>query len=212
MKGYDLYQQIKSFSPNIVERNICELQNCSKCKVLQQSLLIDFDTITKEYCRGRSTLSSSDGVKYSKNKNDVFYFIEIKSIKDAIINPQTNIVNDEDRINSQPNKFLSKIDKKLPNSIEVCCGVSKDNSLFDSKLQPALVFVSDIDTQQSPLDNFYMNLIKLSDPPAYYEIIFNKEIRKGLKNIKERRKVKVYYTFCEIFDDELSSDFQNSLI
>ena len=212
MKASELYQRIKAYLPDTTEKSICELQNCNKCNTLQQKVLIDFDTITKEFCRGRSTLSSTDGVKNSPNKDNVFYFVEIKSIKDVIINPETNTLTNETNANKQSTKFITKIDKKLPNSIEVCRGIVDDNNLFNANLQPTLVFVSDIDTNQRPLDSFAMNLKKLSDPPTYYEIVFNQNIKSGLQSIKQNRRVNVYYTYCGKFDNELLSDFQNSLI
>ncbi len=212
MKASELYQYIKAHLPGITEKNICALQNCTKCNMLQNTLLIDFDAVTKEYCRGRSTLSSTDGVKNSPNKDNVFYFVEIKSIKDVIINPETNTLTNENNANKQSTKFITKIGKKLPNSIEVCNGLVRDNDLFNANLLPSLVFVSDIDTNQRPLDSFAMNLKKLSDPPAYYEIVFNQNIKTGLNTIKQKHRVNVYYTYCRLFDKEFNTDFQNSLI
>lgn len=215
MKALNLYQLIKAYTSDVEEQNICKLQNCKKCSSTQRTLLIDFDAVKEKKFSGhrkQNFITSTDGVKNSPNKENVFYFIESKSIKNVITNPRTNILSDETTIQRQSVKFLNKIDKKLPDSMQICCDIVNDPALFSTELQPALVFVSDIDTKQKPLDSLSMNLKKLSAPKIYYEIIFNQNIKTGLNVIKQNRKVNVYYTYCNNFDNELSSDFQNSLI
>jgi len=228
MKALNLYQIIKAYTPDVAEQNICGLQNCNKCDSMQRTMLIDFDAVKeKKYSglRGQNFVTSADGVKNSFNNENVFYFIESKSIENVITNPRTGKLSDESTIDRQSEKFIDKIEKKLPDSMKICCELANEPALFSTELQPALVFVSDIDTKQEPLNSFFMNLKKLSEPEVYYEtikekygtkvyyeIIFNKKITTGLTKIKQNRKVNVYYTYCIKFDKELSSDFQNSLI
>lgn len=215
MKALNLYRLIKAYTPDVVEQNICGLQNCNKCSSKQRTMLIDFDAVKeKKYSglRGQNFVTSADGIKNSPNNDNVFYFIESKSIKDVITNPRTKKISDGHTIQQQSVKFLHKIDKKLPDSMKICCELANEPALFNTELQPALVFVSDIDTKQEPLNSLSMKLKALSEPDVYYEIIFNQNIKTGLNVIKQNRKVHVYYTYCGKFDDELSSDFQNSLI
>ena len=215
MKALNLYQIIKAYTPDVAEQTICGLQNCNKCGSMQRTMLIDFDAVKEKKYSGLSRqnfVTSADGVKNSLNNENVFYFIESKSIKNVITNPRTGELSDEPTIDRQSDKFIDKIEKKLPDSMKICCELANEPALFSTELQPALVFVSDIDTKQEPLDSFYMNIKKLSEPQVYYEIRFNQKIKTGLNVIKQNRKVNVYYTYCGKFDDELNSDFQNTLI
>ncbi len=217
MKALDLYQNIKKYFPLIPEGNICTLSvnktqknkgilKCDKCTTSPKTLLIDFDEVKELYCKThkKSSLSSSDGVKNSINKANVFYFIEIKSIQEVFANPKSDVNRGKMTIEQKTIEYGNKSKKKIRDSIKICREIVKDENLFNSNdIHPAFVFVTDMATENVPLDDIVLKLNLLS---------FDTHIRKELLDIKNSNTISVYYTYCHKFDTEYNSDFTASLI
>lgn len=227
MKASELYQHIiQESDTSVTEQTICILTvnnamkkkgifECNRCPIKQNTVLLNFDAVKNLYCKNhkiKKTLSSADGVIYSKNKDNMFYFIEIKSAQEVLDNPKSNFSQGKITIQGQAKEFIKKSSSKLPHSIQICEGFVKQTNLFqEDNLQTGFVFVTDIDTKTQPENSIVMNLHRLREEDNYKQS-FNKYMRDNMSNIPNRFHTSLYYTYCQKFDDEYEADFQNSLI
>jgi len=141
---------------------ICQLHNPCKanisCSHRSQTVIIDFDHIKDLHCKGQEPLASVDAIY----KNEELLFIEIKGWK-KYLEYHLHDISQKD-IKEQITKY--KLEKKLQDSLSILdILVSKANisdpHLFKS-LPKQYIIVTDISTENDPLEKFAENLTFLA--------------------------------------------------
>lgn len=213
MTANDVYEIIKSFSPETHESTLCDLHRpCSnnnhRCARPQKKLMLDFDAIKTAWCKIERICSKSsvDGFLCKENK---IYFVEIKGAQNFISNQFNLCHSDKERnekINDQQEKYTNSLKNKIVDSLFICEQII-GGSCFLEGLQIKYVLVTDIDSRSNPLEVLNDQLNYLSEFSSknwgrkYVESLGKTfdEVTKSFDNIS------TYYVFCEEFDKIINS-------
>lgn len=202
MKARDLYNKIlaSQFAKNVCETTICGLHkacNITECPQKQNSLLIDFDKVQSNFCKEqkRSTDKSTDGVVNSIKRDNVFYFVELKSIHNIVINPISKAVTRPEDVKHKIKLLVDSLAEKLNKSEKLCTTISGEIDLF-SQLLPVLVLVTDIDIYTSPFAKLRNNIHMIE---VETELKTNQKL---LTNVF----TPVYHSSCMVFDVKYTKD------
>lgn len=188
------------YANNVCETTICGLHKACMvkgCQQKQNTLLIDFDKVQSNFCKEqkRRTNKSTDGVVYSILRNNVFYFVELKSIQNIVVNPNSKTVTRPEDVKRKIKELVDSLAEKLEQSKELCKAISGDNNLF-SYIYPILVLVTDIDIYSSPYERLRNNIHMI-------------EVETELKTnqiLLTHVFTPIYHTSCMVFDVKYAKD------
>ncbi|MBO7055765.1 MAG: hypothetical protein J6W37_10385 [Bacteroidales bacterium] len=206
MTAKEIFDRVKKYG-NSVETTICYLHkpqgnSCCldekyKCSKISQKSVLDFDEITKEFCKnqGISPYSSTDALSY---KTDSLLFIEIKGWRQFIKYHSTLT---KDSILKQEEKY--NLNKKLEDSISVCKKIINPNAFVtDDKIVYVLVIDTEVKQQDARVQLLQnLNILAYDSSSIYITI---SEITKTHLQQSVKRPIRKIRVFCQNFDKTLN--------
>lgn len=212
MSPRELYEEICRYDAIELEKLLCNLHHpcdvnhggTQQCLSTQSHSLKDFDHVKVVYCQVNNIqpeLSSPDGVCVN-DKNERFFFVEIKSWKNVIAPPDRCGITEKADIDAKATKYAIKLRKKWIDGQKVCCGIVKNDALF-ATLPLALIFVTDIETQNDGIASFASNINALAAIGDNLEVYCNEQMKDCLD--KQLKDVPVYYISCRHFDTKIAN-------
>jgi len=211
MTPQELYNEIRAYDSTTEEKVLCDLHRpCDinhggtrLCTKSQTQPVCDFDHVKVKFCSEHNyhpEWHSPDGVCVN-SKNKRFFFVEIKSWKNVISPPNKPQISDTSTIDNKAAQYATALRNKWNDGQKICCEIVKDQDLF-MEVPLALIFVTDIDTENDGVSSLAANINALAATTGSNLMVYcNEQMRDCLDT--QLGDIPVYYIKCGDFDSKI---------